>query len=808
MSYQVLARKWRPNRFDEVVGQQHVLQALVNALEQQRLHHAYLFSGTRGVGKTSIARLLAKCLNCEVAVSATPCGECESCREIEQGRFIDLIEIDAASRTKVEDTREILDNVQYKPTRARYKIYLIDEVHMLSRSSFNALLKTLEEPPEHVKFLFATTETQKLPVTILSRCLQFNLKALSPRQIAGQLTTILDAEAITYDDGALSLLSQRAKGSMRDALSLTDQAISHGSGKLSSDVVGQMLGTIDVDHSAKLLNLALTGQSEALFKHCDDISQLSPDFDALLGQMIDSVHFASMAKVVKNSARLAQQPRTVIELAQFDSELLQLFYSLLLQGRKELSLANDPQSGFEMVLLRLLAFMPAPVTALQHHNIDGADTDAEVTTQLANEQASLMAQADVLRNTPAQQGSNASQRPAGPNGLAQVKAALKQSGVNQQSSEPVINSGTDNIAQTPKKQTDATVNVEMAAEQPAEQIDAVNTESQADGSLISNESKEKSRGASPAPIEQPSAVTQQLEPKLAEQHPTDTPQTPDFSEEELMNMSMAMAHEEQDYHEPIDINQSPVPTATPQEVPATVNATAPVGNINAFLAAKNKLKSQRDKDSGEGENVKKPQAVNDQLVQSKAVSLPNNDHTGDVIEQRIESLPVVDDKTLVAATKTIPTDINMPEQAPVALMEDPALLLAPNSEDPWTLMIEAMALGGRLRQLAIHSVYTETDNQINLLLANEHRHLNADTAIEALTKKISLLKDKPIAISVEIGDNDVQTPFEIAQDLHHHRLKLAAERIKDDEGINNFINQFDANLVTESIKYRTLKAIS
>ena len=399
MSYQVLARKWRPSRFDEVVGQQHVLQALVNALEQQRLHHAYLFSGTRGVGKTSIARLLAKCLNCDLGVSATPCGECESCQQIEQGRFIDLIEIDAASRTKVEDTREILDNVQYKPTRARYKIYLIDEVHMLSRSSFNALLKTLEEPPEHVKFLFATTETQKLPVTILSRCLQFNLKALSPRQIANQLNTILSAENVAFDDGAISLLSQSAKGSMRDALSLTDQAISHASGNLSKALVGEMLGTIDVDHSAKLLNFALQGNSDALFSYSDEVAQLSPNFDALLGQMIDSVHFASMAKLVKNTARLAEQPRAVIELAQFDGELLQLFYSVLIQGRQELPLANDPHSGFEMVLLRLIAFMPKPPTKnIESIPVSASDDDVAVAAVLAQEQESLIEQAQTQRN--------------------------------------------------------------------------------------------------------------------------------------------------------------------------------------------------------------------------------------------------------------------------------------------------------------------------------------------------------------------------------------------------------------------------
>lgn len=788
MSYQVLARKWRPSRFDEVVGQQHVLQALVNALEQQRLHHAYLFSGTRGVGKTSIARLLAKCLNCDLGVSATPCGQCESCEQIEQGRFIDLIEIDAASRTKVEDTREILDNVQYKPTRARYKIYLIDEVHMLSRSSFNALLKTLEEPPEHVKFLFATTETQKLPVTILSRCLQFNLKALSPRQIAGQLNTILTAENVSFDEGALSLLSQSAKGSMRDALSLTDQAISHGSGTLNKDVVGEMLGTIDVDHSAKLLAYSLQGQSDALFSYSDEIAQLSPNFDALLGQMIDSVHFASMAKLVKNSARLADQPRAVIELAKFDAELLQLFYSVLIQGRKELPLANDPQSGFEMVLLRLIAFMPK-ADLQQQLPPQPLESDDDVAAVLAQEQDSLIAQAQTQRNS------------QGPAGLAQVRAALKEQKSNAHGSEkqelPVAidkaekRLGSDKQP-TPLDPVEATSTVNV----PVAEIALIDTSS---GLNI----LEKPNDELVEPIEHTEQVA-----NIQQQETTTKVQPSQFSDEEMMNMSMAMAHEEPEYYEPVDINQTnfpetPAPSSSPTPSPSNIT-TFNAGDINAFLKAKNDLKSKRvdtEEDTG-----KKPQAVNDNVVSQRGGHLPSA--VSDVIEEKISSLPVVDSSSLVAKTKELPLDRSPTNEAPVALIEDPALLLAPNSDDPWTVMIEEMVLGGRLRQLAIHSVYERQGNTISLLLANEHRHLNADTAVDALKKKLTLLLDVPIELSVEIGDNDIQTPYQIAQDLHRERLSIAADRIKADDGVLHFIEQFDANLVDESIKYRTLKAIS
>ncbi|MCG7531509.1 DNA polymerase III subunit gamma/tau [Psychrobium sp. MM17-31] len=840
MSYQVLARKWRPSKFEEVVGQQHVLQALVNALEQQRLHHAYLFSGTRGVGKTSIARLLAKCLNCEVAVSASPCGECESCQQIEQGRFIDLIEIDAASRTKVEDTREILDNVQYKPTRARYKIYLIDEVHMLSRSSFNALLKTLEEPPEHVKFLFATTETQKLPVTILSRCLQFNLKALSPRQISTQLANILTAENINFDEGALGLLSQSAKGSMRDALSLTDQAISHGSGALSQDVVGQMLGTIDVDHSAQLLTLALNGDAAALFAYCEQVAQLSPDFDALLGQMIDSVHFASMAQVVKNSARLANQPRGVIALAQYDAELLQLFYSLLLQGRKELPFANDPHSGFEMVLLRLLAFKPKTINvqsdvenAEPTTNHKAEDEDQTHANMLAQEQASIMAQAQVQRSS------------AGPVGLAAVKAALhgekktepvatveqaetnesqaeKQGELNEQSPSTVQEHSSSIAPQQGEMTPTPSPEPKLVSAEPIQQdtsaqsVAIAPTQNTApDQSVSDSEEPAVSKIVSSAPVPSPQSGTDTM---ASDPMGNAAQSANDFSDEEMLNMSMAMAHDEHEYYEPVDINQA-LPehneTASSNKLSssnlgssndnqAALNTKFNAGDINAFLQAKNKLKSKRE--SSEGDSGKKPQAVSDDLTQKFGGHLPQQ--TSDVIEQTVDSLPVVSPENLVAKTSAIPNDNAPVEDTPVALVEDPALLLAPNSDDPWTLMIEEMALGGRLRQLAIHSVYERTGNTVHLLLANEHRHLNAETALDALSKKLTALHDAPIELEVEIGDNEVKTPFEIAQDLHQHRLSLAADCIKADEGVLNFISQFDANLVDESIKYRTLKAIS
>ncbi|EPR1452207.1 DNA polymerase III subunit gamma/tau [Citrobacter koseri] len=361
MSYQVLARKWRPQTFADVVGQEHVLTALANGLSLGRIHHAYLFSGTRGVGKTSIARLLAKGLNCETGITATPCGVCDNCREIEQGRFVDLIEIDAASRTKVEDTRDLLDNVQYAPARGRFKVYLIDEVHMLSRHSFNALLKTLEEPPAHVKFLLATTDPQKLPVTILSRCLQFHLKALDVEQIRHQLEHILNEEHIAHEPRALQLLSRAADGSLRDALSLTDQAIASGDGQVSTLAVSAMLGTLDDDQALSLVEAVVAANGERVMSLVNDAAARGIEWEALLVEMLGLLHRIAMvqlspAALGNDMAVIEQRMR---ELARTVPPAdIQLYYQTLLIGRKELPYAPDRRMGVEMTLLRALAFHP------------------------------------------------------------------------------------------------------------------------------------------------------------------------------------------------------------------------------------------------------------------------------------------------------------------------------------------------------------------------------------------------------------------------------------------------------------------
>ena len=355
MTHQVLARKWRPHAFKDMVGQEHILRMLANALEQKRLHHAYLFTGTRGVGKTTIARILAKCLNCEIGVTSTPCDACPTCLSIDAGQFLDLFEIDAASRTKVEDTRELLDNVMYPPTQGRYKIYLIDEVHMLSNHSFNALLKTLEEPPEHVKFLLATTDPKRLPITVLSRCLQFHLKRIIPEQISRHLEHICQAEQLNFDANALTKLATAADGSMRDALSLLDQAIAYGHGSVNAADVQTMLGSMSQDDILPLLEALAAKDGKALFANIAQLAERAPDFQQVLEALISALHQIAIMQIVPESA-------TNNALAHFTSRFtpadVQLYYQVALLSRRDLSLSPSPQQGFEMAMLRMYAFTP------------------------------------------------------------------------------------------------------------------------------------------------------------------------------------------------------------------------------------------------------------------------------------------------------------------------------------------------------------------------------------------------------------------------------------------------------------------
>ena len=368
MSYTVLARKWRPKKFSELVGQQHVMQALANALDQKRLHHAYLFTGTRGVGKTTIARIFAKALNCDEGMSSTPCGKCAVCKSIDEGRFVDLIEVDAASKTKVEDTRELLDNVQYAPVQGRFKVYLIDEVHMLSKNSFNALLKTLEEPPEHVKFLLATTDPHKLPVTVLSRCLQFNLMRLSQPQIKGHLAYILEQEKIKFDETSLDLIAKSADGSARDSLSILDQAIAYGAGEVSFDSVKMMLGLVDQQFSADILNALIKQSANDILDVVTRLSQIGVDYSALNDQLIEVFHQITLLQVLGSLVEASSLDEQTMQFVaeNLTAEKVQSFYQIALLAKQDMKLAPDTRIAFEMALLRMLAFETATNTEISN----------------------------------------------------------------------------------------------------------------------------------------------------------------------------------------------------------------------------------------------------------------------------------------------------------------------------------------------------------------------------------------------------------------------------------------------------------
>ena len=394
MSYQVLARKWRPANFQQMVGQEHVLQALVNALDSNRLHHAYLFTGTRGVGKTTIARIFAKSLNCEQGVGSEPCGNCSSCNEIDEGRSVDLIEIDAASRTGVDDMRELLDNVQYAPTRGRYKVYLIDEVHMLSKHSFNALLKTLEEPPPHVKFLLATTDPQKVPVTVLSRCLQFNLKRMSRAQILSQLQYLTEQEEVDADAAALGMLAGAADGSMRDALSLLDQAIGYGGGAVRQDAVEAMLGSISRDYLQRLFDALLQQQAADLVRQARAVIEHNPDYQRVCAEML---MLLQQIALYQNDPTLAETQDFPEELLQryasaWSPEEIQLYYQIVLQGRHDLLISPDEAVGFEMLMLRLIAFAPSAESSA---DADSVKKKPEISPQTSPMTASARVAEDV-----------------------------------------------------------------------------------------------------------------------------------------------------------------------------------------------------------------------------------------------------------------------------------------------------------------------------------------------------------------------------------------------------------------------------
>lgn len=757
MSYQVLARKWRPKSFTELVGQEHVVTVLVNALTQQRLHHAYLFTGTRGVGKTTIARIFAKSLNCEQGITAQPCGICQACVDIDAGKFVDLLEIDAASRTKVDDTREILDNVQYAPTRGRYKVYLIDEVHMLSRSSFNALLKTLEEPPEHVKFILATTDPQKLPVTVLSRCLQFHLKALSVKQISDKVTEILSKEAVTFDDEAISLLAKAARGSMRDCLSLTDQSIAQGNGNISRDNVQQMLGGVDRDWVFKILIALLKQDATALMKLSLAIASYAPSYSRLSAELIQLLHQVAMAQVVETNFSLPTEHQQMLtQFCQLMSpEDVQLYYQIVLTARKDLPYADDEQAAFDMMLLRLLAFKPlANNQSLPESTNEVVDVDtgldklpaAELSYATPNVTKAISAD-DLVSSSPA---------------TAPITEAMKATVSHNDASNNGVNS---DVEQRSNHQNQ--VENELSS--------CLDTEN---NSALANEMLAIERQAD-AMIE-PVPHDPLLSAHTSEQH-SEPPQ--------LASQDSAKHNQASDNN----YNQDAL-SANTNDTLGTENTvvdgllTEPQDSQNlspvaAAIATRNMLRSRKKALEKSGKKS------------SDAIKRPSAEILEDYIEQTVPTEPEPDSGLDLST---------VPEQPYSEEFIDPATIKLANQVDKWAHMIDSMSLAARLRQLAIHATIDEnsTDDLLILQLDQSIKHLNSDAAHKQLERKISEYLQRKVTVELNIVERTVADPYQIQADINAKRYEYAKQVLAEDEIVIALQQQFQAELDQETIVAR------
>ncbi|MEV3841863.1 DNA polymerase III subunit gamma/tau [Aeromonas veronii] len=842
MSYQVLARKWRPHTFEQVVGQQHVLTALTNALDQGRLHHAYLLSGTRGVGKTTIARILAKSLNCEQGISSHPCGVCDTCREIDQGNFVDLLEIDAASRTKVEDTRELLDNVQYRPARGRFKVYLIDEVHMLSRHSFNALLKTLEEPPPYVKFLLATTDPQKLPITILSRCLQFHLKSLDQTQIAKQLEWVLDQEGQPFEPRALLALAKAADGSMRDALSLTDQALAHGNGSVRLDSVLAMLGTLDHRHLHQLLEAILRQDAPATMAKITEIATLGPDFDQLHAELEGLLHRIAMAQLLPASVQeQGADADSLLQLAKAMSpEEVQLCYQIVLGGRKDLPWAPDGRTALEMTCLRMLAFSPrrdalhpASLTALPPSMTSNATPVASLPGKRpAAESAALApisgavpavdismpAMADDIGN-PADSEEEAQAAEL----FSQQDELLREAAGMGYQPDPALSAAQPDVpAHSAAQPADADDRASAAADtdysrgepltapfEPALEATATPVAAAEPVSAVSsmqsllgkrNMLRSRQRGqdapAAPAPRAVPVAPAKPVAPAAA---PVVTQQPAPVSQPAGQGMA-TMGHYDDlppvdlygDSYEPqVDngdyeeyLNQG---FAEQTQVMSHAPVTAPAQPTDLPPWDLDGQPSYRPGECSAAAPAVTPAPATQPPVASTAVA----------------AAPVTQSEPAQPVMETIDWDELESDSEP---QEGEATRLIPSSllngcGDPWAELIAHTQVGGRLRQLAINSVMTREGDKVLLTLKPEQRHLVSDKARADLAEIIGPALGQPVQVEVTLGVvPDQETPLEIEHRLYLGVREQVTRDLEQDPNVQFLVQRFGAVLHHESIE--------
>lgn len=798
MAYQVLARKWRPGRFAELVGQEHVVAAITNALDNDRLHHAYLFTGTRGVGKTTIARIFSKSLNCEQGQSANPCGQCSTCVEIEQGNYVDLLEIDAASRTKVEDTRELLDNVQYKPTRGRYKVYLIDEVHMLSKHSFNALLKTLEEPPPHVKFLLATTDPQKLPITILSRCLQFNLKALSRDQIGQQLQHILQQEQIAFEESALGLLAKAAQGSMRDALSLTDQAIAQGNNQVSGSIVTDMLGLMDRQQLLKILFAIGKKDAAEVLHQAAEIDVLAPDYSIVLAELASLLHQIALTQWVPEACKLeTNTAKAIYQLARhFAPEQVQLLYQIALQGRKDLPFANDARSAFEMTLLRMMTFAPVePVgereTVIQQAPArtvpDAGNQAATVPSAQAEQHSDTVAETAEQNAEPGAQAeaSDESQQLASEAEQLMDEAAdfrQQSDALTQPSSQPphydeppqdydayqqYDNNPPDEHLPPPADYPHAYAEPQPEAADRDEQAPVANTAAMlALRQRLKQQAAEDKADAAKKPA---TTTSREFKPSLAakvapsdesqaQNEATETVQpTPDNANVTPRDVPYRHQEEEADSPPPWVLENSQGMADEPGQNAEPVNE-APVSNPNADAGLE-----QTDSDY----NPSQPAA------EVPATFVPNQ-----------------------AADVSFDTYSNLP-----AYLENGDKLLAASQIDKWSALIEAMPIAGLLKQVALHSLFERNENKVLLRLDPAQEHLVNETTASQLSTAMSEVLQSAVTVQLEFAEV-TDTPFQIQQQINTMRQRHARQVIQSDDVIRSVVGAFNAEVLEDSIQPR------
>lgn len=836
MSYQVLARKWRPHTFEQVVGQQHVLTALTNALDQGRLHHAYLLSGTRGVGKTTIARILAKSLNCEQGISSHPCGVCDTCREIDQGNFVDLLEIDAASRTKVEDTRELLDNVQYRPARGRFKVYLIDEVHMLSRHSFNALLKTLEEPPPYVKFLLATTDPQKLPITILSRCLQFHLKSLDQSQIAKQLEWVLDQEGQPFEPRALLALAKAADGSMRDALSLTDQALAHGNGSVRLESVLTMLGTLDHHHLHQLLEAILRQDAPAAMAKITEIATLGPDFDQLHAELEALLHRVAMAQLLPASVQeQGADADALLQLAgAMSPEEVQLCYQIVLGGRKDLPWAPDGRTALEMTCLRMLAFSPRR-EAVHPANLSALPVSMGALPGAGREAVSaLPGKPSGAEPAPHQAATAASTAAA-----AALTPTVPLLAV--QVDEPASDDDDLNAALFAEQQE-----LLQAAQRMGYEAQPMQPEPQTGGAPRAQE-------AQPLEPEQPASSHEEAQPTAAPVIAPDPEAAPSAASSMQSLLGKRNLLRSRLRGDAGAATSSVPPRVTPSKpaaplATAAVQPVAPAPSVPARQAAAapayaGPMPGYEDlppfdayDDSGSDYEEYLNQGFGDGPASAPAAPVASRPIAQQKASPASDDLPPWDldgvpartaaATTVVAAPATpVTTPLAVPEETQpttAQVMETidwdelesdaqpqegeevtrliPSSLLV-NCGDPWAELIARTGVGGRLRQLAINSVMTRQGELVSLVLKPEQRHLVSDRALADLAEIIGPEFGQPVRVEVVLGTDPArETPLEIEHRLYLGVREQVSRDLADDPNVQFLQQRFGAVLHPESIE--------